>query len=371
MRVLLDLSPLKTGGGVQIALNFLDAVREHPDGVEWLFLLPDVGPLSKLSVTPLVAHSPSAPLSRAHFEYRVLPKLLLANDIDIIFTHFGPGLPHPTSVKSVVGVAYPIICYPDSPFWRYLPALRRLRQIAINKGRLARLRSADHLIVETPIMKERLSRYAGIAAERMTVAAPYPSQYVSASDVYARDENRPFNFLLLSGLSFHKNLWRLPRVARELLDLGVSRFTFTLSVSEKAWAGAGLSKDPDFLKTSEHFVFTGAVPPQEVGKLYAGADALVSLSDLESFSNNYMEAWQARVPLLVSDRDFARHICGASALYAEPHDPQAVAHQLIRLANDPALREQLVAAGVELLGMLPTPAEKLASYLRVLTAEAA
>jgi hypothetical protein len=78
----------------------------------------------------------------------------------------------------------------------------------------------------------------------------------------------------------------------------------------------------------------------------------VNLSDLESFSNNYMEAWKANVPLLVSDRDFARGICGESAIYCEPHDAAQIAKCMLEFIHGNIDTARLVANGAERLRRL-------------------
>ena len=76
--ILFDLSPLKAGGGCQLALNFLAAASEEDVFQRnYVFLLPDVGPLARahLRFTPVFvskrAHRLSLlrawPLSWPHF----------------------------------------------------------------------------------------------------------------------------------------------------------------------------------------------------------------------------------------------------------------------------------------------------------------
>jgi len=95
-----------------------------------------------------------------------------------------------------------------------------------------------------------------------------------------------------------------------------------------------------------HFDFRGAVASRDIQSLYDEAHVLVNLSDLESFSNNYMEAWKANVPLLVSDRDFAREICGESAIYCEPHNVGQIAERMLAFVHGQVDVARLVANGV-------------------------
>ena len=149
-----------------------------------------------------------------------------------------------------------------------------------------------------------------------------------------------------------------------MLKFGVREFMFLLTTSREAYLKSlkrfGIRED----LIDTHFTFLGSIPPQRIMEAYRQAEVVVSLSDLESFSNNYMEAWTARLPLVVSNRDFSRNVCGESAIYVEPHQPEAVAKQLFLLAQDPDLQDMLVKAGIERLSLLPSQEERFALVIK-------
>ena len=49
--------------------------------------------------------------------------------------------------------------------------------------------------------------------------------------------------------------------------------------------------------------------------------------------------------LVAFDLNETRHICGDAALYATENDPLSLAEQILRLADDPALRRRLGEIG--------------------------
>ncbi len=350
--ILFDFSGIRTGGGVQLALNFLDSVfsREWP-GVRLFVLLPDSGELARYPLKIPASHQlrcPSALLHRAWFERTTLQSFIRANGIVVIKTLFGAGLPHGRDVTSVVGVAYPIICYPESPYWRYLPWRAAMRQRIKNAVRRRRLLAADRVLVETPVMQRRISAHCGLAMARVAVMPPAPSDYLRASS-REYPVAAPLTFLFLSGASPHKNLWRLPAVANYLIAAGATGcFRFLISCER----GALARELNEHALAAAHFDFRGAVASRDIQTLYDEAHVMVNLSDLESFSNNYMEAWKARVPLLVSDRDFARGICGESAVYCEPHDVEQVATRMLAFLRGEVDVHRLVSNGAARLRQL-------------------
>lgn len=368
MNFLFDFGAIKTGGGVQLSVNFLSLLdRLKPADMNIFLLIPEVGALSKLSLAGKYAGlfvSPNSFGKRFLFEHVHLQNLIRRNRIDHLFTFFGAGLPHPKDVRSVVTVAYPIICYPESPYWNYLDRNKQAYVRCLNILRRHRLRNASAIIAETTVMRTRIARSVKFPAERITVIPPVPSQYVEPIKSQRALPSR--RFLFISGNDSHKNLWRLPSIAQYMRAMGEKDFMFLLTTSREAYLKS--LKEPgvreDFIDA--HFTFLGSIPPQRIMEVYRQADVVVSLSDLESFSNNYMEAWTTRLPLVVSDRDFSRNICKDSAVYVEPHSPEEVAKQLCLVAQDHSLKDRLVKAGIERLSHLPTQEKRFALVMKEL-----
>jgi len=370
MKILLDLGAIKSGGGAQLATNFLEYLEQHASrDHDFALLIPEIGPLATLERRRgylRVLVSPRSYRARLQLENGRLQRFIADTGIDAIFTFFGAGLPHPPSVRSVVTVAYPVICYPESPYWLNAGVREQLQVQALNWMRVRRLRQASAIIAETEVMKERVSKALRFPAERIRVIPPAVSAHVRRLE---RTDGAPARrFAFVSGNETHKNLWRLHETARCAVARGFRDFTFHLTVTRAAYLRrlSGLPHDPQLI--DRHFDFIGPIAPREIMRVYENADCVVSLSDLESFSNNYMEAWKVGLPLIVSDRDFARAVCGASALYVDPHDTQAVVAALLQVHADRALRRRLVAEGTRRLGELPTLPQRTSLVLAELGA---
>jgi glycosyltransferase involved in cell wall biosynthesis len=79
-------------------------------------------------------------------------------------------------------------------------------------------------------------------------------------------------------------------------------------------------------------------------------------SRLESFSNTIAEAWMHRVPLLASDLDWARGICGAGAEYFRFDDAGDLAQRILALRDNQDLVRQRTEAGYRILMTYPDSA---------------
>lgn len=89
----------------------------------------------------------------------------------------------------------------------------------------------------------------------------------------------------------------------------------------------------------------GRVDMVDVASVYEATDAVLSTSQLESFSATYIEAMAYQRPLAVSDLEFARDVCGDSAVYFDPENVKDIADAITSVARDAKLRAQLVEAG--------------------------
>ena len=89
----------------------------------------------------------------------------------------------------------------------------------------------------------------------------------------------------------------------------------------------------------------GYVSQESRNALVAGATALCYPSRFEGFGLPPLEAMAAGVPVVASDTPAVAEVTGGAALLAHPDDPRAWAQALRRLRDEPALAEQLRAAG--------------------------
>ena len=101
-------------------------------------------------------------------------------------------------------------------------------------------------------------------------------------------------------------------------------------------AAAGLDKNVVFLGERS-----------DVPALYSACDIGLLCSHQEGLSNVILEGMAAGLPMIVTDVGGNPELVldGETGLVVPPRSPQQLADAIIRLANDPALRERLGAAG--------------------------
>jgi len=181
----------------------------------------------------------------------------------------------------------------------------------------------QNFIVQTPVMKERLERRYKVDPDRIDIVSQAVPIHVSGNANKTEllpaivNCNKPIRLLFLLAYYSHKNHTILPAVAEELrrqrLAARVHIFT-TLDVMQAASAEVRrqIGDNADVITNLGHLSGGSVAAALRV------STALFLPTLLESFGNIYLEAMSLGLPILTSDRDFARWICGDLALFFDP-----------------------------------------------------
>jgi glycosyltransferase involved in cell wall biosynthesis len=93
----------------------------------------------------------------------------------------------------------------------------------------------------------------------------------------------------------------------------------------------------------DRFIFTGAVPDDELAAYYRWADVYVSLSEHEGFCVPLVEAMAMDVPILAYDAAAVPETLGGAGVTFAPKDLELAAEWLGALVYDDPLRQQVIA----------------------------
>jgi glycosyltransferase involved in cell wall biosynthesis len=124
------------------------------------------------------------------------------------------------------------------------------------------------------------------------------------------------------------------------------------------------------LGLEDRVVETGWVEAADLPALYSLADLFVFPSLYEGFGLPLLEAMACGCPVVTSTAGSCPEVAGDAALLVDPRDPAAIAGAVQLLLDDPGLRAELVARGLERVPRF-TWAAAAARTLAVLRAAAA
>ncbi len=367
MRIVINASNLKIGGGLQVAeslIRELPAFREHEFLVivsdELLSLLKDCHEKDGIHI---ISYNMHANIINAIWNHNhQLDQYTKEFKADAVFTIFGPSYWRP-KVFHFCGFAIPHYLYhaKDTPFYSHLGKKKTIRLKLMRFLRIFSLKhSADLFVTETHDASRRL---ANLLQGRQVVTVPNCcNQIFDFPERQKKIEIPQFNGVTLLTVSAwypHKNLDRLLGVAEYLQKKYPGfKFRFILTISDKALAVP--------LSLKENFLLIGKVPIEVLPSLYRQSNMMILPSLLECFSATYLEAMKSGLPILTSDLAFARDICGDAAKYFDPESSSSVGDAIYSLASDVLEQKLLIEKGINKLKDYPNHHARLEKYLQYL-----
>lgn len=368
MNILINLIPIKKGGGQQVATNFVDQVVGINE-FTMVFLVTENTYIHQLLVEKKanVVAVKNNVFKRFVFQYLKLGQIVKENGIDLIYTMFGPGL-HNKNVISITGCAYSNLFFPEIDFWTGYSFLQKLKLKMIDRYRLKSTLKSDAIVFENEAMQRRASTLFKYPLKRTKLILPSISEYRVIEDAGFQKRLSAinvtnFNIVLLTGWHRNKNIEVVPHVLLELKKQNCTDVSFVITVPENHPMSQLLKKAAKELNVEERILFLDSVAPHHVPLLFNKIDGVGLFSLLESFSNNIIEAWHFKKPLFISDEEWSRAICKNAAVYVDRNSAKDIAAKIMAYRNDGPYKEKLELNMKEILKEYPTPKEKVAMQL--------
>lgn len=362
--ILIHLGKQRVGGGQSVALNLLQSLTKNPGQLETLiFSVPKNSQLHEYVSKDgrykfLIV--PSGAIGCILWEIWAGISLLNRNNISVVYTYFGFGMFFWSGVPQVSGAAYSNLMYPELKFWQGDPLWRRPLRWLVDRYRVMGLKSADGVIFENPDLLQRAQK---LFALKSSIYLPPSVDRESLSLKISESGGQCVSCLFLCGWHINKGIMLIPELAKAArrLDFRV-KFRITAgqskdSVANMFWAA---------IEESDLYEYVSVIEPvtkSELSEIYAETDFVFLLSQLESFSSTIIESWLFETPLVISDLEWSRAICGDAALYVNRSNPDKVMEEIIKFQSNRDNRKLLVDKGVQMLDKFPTIEEKTAREL--------
>ena len=371
LKFVIEAVGLTVAGGKELALDLMSRLASHK-AHEFILVMPDLEDYNAISgsnIRSIVCKQGSGLLHRARLLNYEVPKICREEDADALLC-LGNFVPWKRICPTAVLLQNAWIVYGDP----VADARRTLREHLITAyGRHAyRHLHTDIIITQTQVMKDHLCRRYGISPGRVAIIpntlsrAKLGSSH-DQSSFLGRDGANHFRFLCLAHCYAHKNIDILLDAAQRLPNFTDKSAKCVITVAPEQHPGARrLLERLDRGEAAGKIENIGPVPSEMLPEVYHRADALIFPTLLESFSRTYLEAMYFGLPILTSDRDFARNLCRNAAIYFDPLDADSVARAMARVMDDVDLRQRLVEKGQRVLAQSPTWDEIAARFVEVL-----
>ncbi len=159
--------------------------------------------------------------------------------------------------------------------------------------------------------------------------------------------------LFLGTLEPVKNIVRLLeafRIFKDNLKKEKINYDYKLVMAGKrGWLAKEYKQIAKDLGIHKNVIFTGYVIGDELVPLFRNADFFVLPSLYEGFGSTILEAFATDTPVLASDVSSIPEIAGDAAVLVNPIDTQQIADNMMKLAKDENLRNELRMKGREQL----------------------
>lgn len=333
------------GGGVRVYTHqILRAMLDLDTSHEFVFLYKNRALVGTYKNDPRVTEVVLPGNNILRWDQVEVPKAIRKHQIDVLYN---PKY----SIPIWASCATAWVCHGLD--WYVMPwASRRIDRLS-HKFLVPRYaKKADAIIAVSDITREHVIQYLPIPAERVTtVYSGVDDSFRQVSDVDSCNRLRqrydlPARFFLYSGAIYPpKNFTRLVQAfARVGPAAGIS---LVIAGGENRFLSAHELKVPEALGLTQWVKWLGWVEPALLPTLYQMAEVLLLPSLFESYGLPIVEAMAAGCPVLTANRFGTKEIAGDAALLVDPESVDAIAVGMTRLANEPDLRQKLIAAGRE------------------------
>ena len=368
MKLMVDCMPLASGGGVQVAIAFLEGLRQQ-DEIDWIAAIPAgifanlptefhhenlIGrfvPMAKTGLPDVL----SAKYKLKRIERRWRP--------DIVFTVFGPAY-FKATVPHLVGFALGNLIYGSAANWTRGQLLSDLK----NSWRRRTIKRSDYIVVETSTVKLRLAERFKMKIENIFVVGNSVNPYLDKFSASALSNVQPFRILVPATYYPHKNLEFVTAVATEMRRLSNDvQFQFLLTLDKAGEPWKRIRDAAQAAGVADEITTLGSLQFDQLAAEYNSCSAVFLPTLCESSTAVFPEAFHFGRPLVTSDMDFARELCGDAGLYIPPFDANVTAYTLLQLLTDKALAKNLIRHGkAQLANAYPDATKKFTAQVDLL-----
>lgn len=201
------------------------------------------------------------------------------------------------------------------------------------------VRRAGGILTLTDHAKTEILAVYGVDPSRIHVVPCGVDPAFFHSNPVARPIGDPLRLLAVGSLQPRKNLERLVEAVREL---GATRSVHLSLIGPEGFRSQEIRAAVGGVAGLE---FLGYVSTARLIDAYRAADIFVYPSIYEGFGLPLIEAMASGTPVVTSTGGSIPEVAGAAAVLVDPLDPSALAAAIRRVADDEALRSELVELG--------------------------
>ncbi len=351
MRLCIDASNVKSGGGATHLRELLRAADPPSFGFETVFLWAPKSTLQQVEVRPWLVKRWLPVLERnyvvrAWWQYRHLGAVARADRCDLLFVVGGSFA---TSFRPVVVMSRNMLPFEFSELWRFGVSRQTLRLLLLRVTQSRSFRRADGVVFLSRYAHDAVLKVTGRINGRVAIIphgidtrfakpprAPRALKQCSDAD--------PLRLLYVSIIDVYKHQWNVVEavallraqgypIALELVGPAYRPALRRLASALRRWDPQGRSVR-----------YLGPVPYAQLDACYARAELGLFASSCENMPNILLETMASGLPIACSNRGPMPEVLGDAGRYFDPEEPRSIAASTLELMRSVELRARLAQA---------------------------
>lgn len=275
--------------------------------------------------------------------------------LPLVARHLGLDLFHsPYYVKPYLGLPCPsIVTIFDMIGWRFPRSLSWRGRIFYRATMALAVRTAALIITGSASAQADLAHVYRLPTTRLLVTPlaserrfrPQAPELIASTR--ARYQLPPAYLLYIGSDKPHKNLERLVRAWGRVVVAGANNGIPLVLAGHAAGGGESLRQLVSAEQLEQHVRFLPNVADSDLPALYSGASIFVFPSYYEGFGLPPLEAMACGTPVLCAYATSLPEVVGDAALTVDPFSMHDMAEGMSKLLNNPQLRHELSARGLQ------------------------
>jgi glycosyltransferase involved in cell wall biosynthesis len=352
MRVVIDASNLRAGGGLTHLLALLRAAEPEQHGVDAVDVWSGRGTLERLPARPWLTarHHPSLDRSlpeRLWWQRRELPPHARGALL------FAPGGATASPVRPRVVMCRNMLPFEPAERARFGRSGTRARLEILRVAQSRQFTGADGVIFLTQYARDQVLPQLSSPPRRHTII-PHgvdPSMRAAPRAQRARaalTEADPLRMLYVSTVSPYKHFAAVADAVHALRASGLPVSMEFVGPSDDRDAERALTdRIAAYDPAGAYLTWRGGLAHDEVAACYRRAEVFVYASSCENLPNILVEAMAAGLPIASSSRGPMPEVLGDAGMYFDPENPAELALRLRELVASHELRETLAQRAFE------------------------
>lgn len=355
MRLGIDASNIRAGGGVTHLIELLRSAQPHAHGFRRVIVWGCAATLDRIEDQPWLykCHEPllnrSLPL-RLYWQRIMLDRAVRREGCDVLFVTGGS---YSGSFRPFVTMSQNLLPFEWTEARRYGFSWQLLRNILLRFSQTWSFRAANGVIFLTEYARDVvMNAVKGLNGRTSIIPHGINDHFFLASrpqkDSGAASRENPLRILYVSIVDVYKHQWI---VAEAVAELRAEGFPVQIDLVGPAYPPAfkRLNRILRRVDQKKEFIhYRGTVPYVELFNWYHQADIFVFASSCENMPNILLEAMAGGLPIACSNRGPMPEVLGdTGGVYFDPEDSMDIATAIRRLIENSALRSRIAEAAHE------------------------